>query len=112
VRGAKRTLGGLEGVRNVEAEIGTFHVTITPGEKETLDLAAIRPALQQGGLNVRRVYIVADGKKEGSHFRIDGWPDAYPLDSGAADLAEGHVRLRAIVRISAGVPHLRVVPGE
>ena len=49
--------------------------------------------------------IVADGTIEnGDRFRIDGWPEAFPLSG--SDLPDGHTRIRASVRFKGGEPQL------
>lgn len=108
--GAERALGRLEGVRSVEAVIGSLRVQVTPERDRTLDFAAIPPAVAEGaGLNVRRIQILADGRVEpGPRFRIDGWPDAFPLDG---DLPDGPARIRAEVRVGDGGPTLRLLDG-
>lgn len=78
---------------------------ITPARERTLDLAAIGPAVRAGGARVVRTRIVARGTVEtGPRFRIDGWPDAYPIEGD--DIGLGHRSIRAGVRFPESGPQL------
>jgi len=80
-------------------------VYITPARDKTLDLVAISPAVRSGGARVVRTRITAKGVvEEGSRFRIDGWPVAYPLEDEG--VPTGARLVRAGVRFPDGSPTL------
>jgi len=101
----------MDGVREIEVDVGALQVRILPQPDRTVDLAALRPALAPEGIRLRRIRIVAEGRVEraaaGLRFRIAGWPDAFPLTG--ADLPEGPARVRASVTFEDDVPQLQVV---
>jgi hypothetical protein len=72
-----------------------------------MDLAALEPAVRAGGGRVVRTRIAAKGRLEGDRFRIDGWPEAYPIE--ATGLRDGPCTIRAGVRFEGGTPRLHVV---
>jgi len=87
-------------------------VAITPKDDETLDFAALRPALWSEGLRAGRIRIVADGRVESDgssprRFRIAGWPAAFPIAGDAPE--EGPARIRADVELTSGEPRLRIL---
>ena len=110
MKDAQRALQRLDGVRDIEADIGGMTVKIKPASDRTLDLTALRPALASEGVRLRKLLILADGAVEssadGARFRIAGWPDAYALE-GKAPTA-GEYRARAAVRIRDSKPVLRI----
>jgi hypothetical protein len=82
---------------------------VSPAPDRTLDLAEITPALWREGVREHGVRILADGivERDGDvvRFRIDGWPEAYPVDGPAP--APGRYRFEADGDISGGRPRLR-----
>jgi hypothetical protein len=83
----------------------------TPARDRTLDLAAFEPAVRTGGGRVVRTRIAAKGRVErgggSARFRIDGWPDAYPIEGDG--LPDGPCSVRAGARFERGAPRLHVV---
>jgi len=79
-----------------------------------LDLAAISPAVRSGGARVVRMRITARGSVEkdagGAHFKIDGWPTAYPIEG--KDLPDGACLIHAGVRFEDGAPRLYTLARE
>lgn len=63
--------------------------------------------MRAGGGRVVRTRIAATGRVTGGSFRIDGWPEAYPIEAGG--LPDGPCSIRAGVRFGAGAPRLHVV---
>jgi hypothetical protein len=110
VDGVKDAVGRLDGVQQVEVELGTRLVRITPARDRTLDLAAVGPAVRSGGARMVRMRIVAEGVVEPqARFRIAGWPTAYAIDGEAPP--EGPCSLRANVHIARDGPRLDPVGG-
>jgi hypothetical protein len=108
VQGAERALGRLDGVRDVEAIVGSLKVRIVPAPDRTLDFARLKPTLWSVGIRAQKIQIVADGSIESpGTFRIRGWPDAYPVKGLGPD--QRPTRLRAAVNIRADGPHLQAI---
>ena len=102
----------LDGIRDFEAEVGSLSVIIKPARDRVLDLYAVRRALATERVRLHGMRIVAEGRVEGrgeagQRFRIDGWPEAFPIRGD--NLPNGHARIRASVTFKAGVPQLRLI---
>ena len=110
MKDAERALRRLDGVRDIEADIGGMTVTVRTAKDRTLDLAAVRPTLAAEGVRMRRLVISADGEvettPEGSRFRIIGWTESYALEGDVPPT--GPARIRAVVTVHDGQPLLRV----
>jgi hypothetical protein len=79
--------------------VGALTISIHPARDRTLDFLAVRRALSREGVRPGRMIVVADGTVEDGRFRIDGWPETFPLTES---LPAGRVRLRASVRMDGG----------
>ena len=97
----------MDGVRDVEAIVGSLKVRIVPAPDRTLDFAQLKPTLWSVGIRAQKIRVVADGTVESpGRFRIRGWPEAYPVAGLGPDQRPTH--LRAVVKIRGGGPHLQV----
>jgi hypothetical protein len=108
VQGVESALGRLDGVQHVEAVLGTLRVHITPAKDRVLHFAAVPEALLSVATVMERMEILADGRVEDGRFRIEGWPEAYPIEG--AGPSPGIQLVRAEVRIVDGAPRLRALP--
>lgn len=108
MKGVRDAVGRLDGVQQVEVELGTRLVYITPARDRTIDLAALGPAVRAGSARVLRMRIVAEGTVEpAARFRIAGWPTAFAIEG--EDLPEGPCSIRAGVHIADGMPRLHLL---
>lgn len=105
MKGVLDALRRLDGVGNIEVDLQTNLLVVTPAPDVELDLAAIPAAIRGAGFTPADMELVARGtfaERGGERtFRIRGWTREHAVRAGG-ELPDGEVELRASVDFQGG----------